>query len=90
MQPSQTNKFTKDGLEIYDLDPQASELWAVAGPASHDPKTINPDNLPENFRWVDAWEFNEPQAFILVFRPHQTRAWAESFDCDDDFIHGWQ
>ncbi len=51
-------KTTKDGLTIYDLAPQASELWVVAGPAGVDPETIDTDNLPDGFRWVDAdeWE----------------------------------
>jgi len=29
-------------------------------------------------------------AFILVFRPHQTSAWAESFESDDEFIRSWR
>lgn len=89
MKAFQTNKTTKDGLFIYDLAPQASELWAVAGPAGFDPSTIDTDNLPAGFRWVEAWEFNEPQAFILVFRPHQMRAWAEAFYSENDFIRSW-
>jgi hypothetical protein len=42
----------------YDLDPHASDLWVVAGPHGHDPATIDPDNLPDGFRWVseDEWE----------------------------------
>lgn len=54
-------KTTKDGLTIYDLDPQASELWVVAGPAGIDPKTIDTDNLPDGFRWVEAEEWEELQ-----------------------------
>jgi hypothetical protein len=42
---------------VYDLDPQASELWAVAGPAGVDPRTIDPDALPAGFRWVDDAEW---------------------------------
>jgi hypothetical protein len=51
-----TNKKTQDGLTIYDLDPRASELWAVAGPAGIDPATIDSDKLPDGFRWVDDAE----------------------------------
>lgn len=49
---------TKDGLHVYDLDPNASELWAVAGPEGYDVSQIDPDNLPPGFRWVteDEWE----------------------------------
>lgn len=54
-------KTTKDGLTVYDLDPQASELWVVAGPAGVDPKTIDTDNLPEGFRWVSSDEWEELQ-----------------------------
>ena len=48
---------TKDGLTVYDLDPQASELWAVAGPAGFKKGDIDTDNLPERFRWVTAEEW---------------------------------
>lgn len=53
-----TDMTTHDGLRVYDLDPQASELWAVAGPDGVDPTTIDPDDLPDSFRWVDndEWE----------------------------------
>jgi hypothetical protein len=95
-----TNKKTADGLTVYDLDPKAAELWAVAGPDGVDPKTIDSENLLEGFRWVtaDEWEgfkdgeINDEQqgAFILVFRPHQRAAWAESFESDDEFVRGWQ
>lgn len=54
-----TNKTTADGLTIYDLDPQASELWAVAGPAGVDPATLDPDALPDGFRWVDSIEWED-------------------------------
>ena len=50
---------TKDGLTVYDLDPQSSELWAVAGPAGFKKSDIDPDNLPERFRWVTAEEWQE-------------------------------
>jgi hypothetical protein len=53
---------TKDGLTVYDLDPQAGELWAVAGPNGFDPKAIDPDNLPDGFRWVEDEEWEAIQA----------------------------
>lgn len=61
----QLNKTTKDGLTIYDLDPQASELWAVAGPAGIDPSAIDPDNLPAGFRWMEdfEWEFYQDEQY---------------------------
>ena len=49
---------TADGLIVYDLDPGASELWAVAGPPDVDPMTIDPDDLPNGFRWVDDAEWS--------------------------------
>lgn len=54
----QTGTRTFDGLAVYDLDPQASQLWAVAGPDGIDPSTIDPDSLPDGFRWVqrEEWE----------------------------------
>jgi len=33
---------------------------------------------------------NQQAAFILVFRPHQRSAWAEGFECDDEFVRGWR
>lgn len=27
--------------------------------------------------------------FILVFRPHQRKAWAKSFNCESDFVDGF-
>ena len=52
-----TNLTTRDGLRVYDLDVQASELWAVAGPAGYDVESIDTDSLPDGFRWVtdDEW-----------------------------------
>ncbi len=52
-----TSKITADGLTVYDLDPQAAELWAVAGPAGVDPTTIDPEDLPDGFRWVEGDEW---------------------------------
>lgn len=51
---------TADGLEIYDLDPQASELWVVAGPEGHG-GIIDPDDPPEGFRWVTEEEWQSLQ-----------------------------
>lgn len=53
-----TDLITDDGLRVYDLDVNASELWAVAGPDGYDPDDIDPDNLWHGFRWVenDEWE----------------------------------
>lgn len=50
--------LTRDGLHVYDLDPKASELWVVAGPDVVDPRTIDPDALPLEWRWVenDEWQ----------------------------------
>lgn len=61
---SENTMKTKDGLQVYDLDPQASELWAVAGPAGWDIKDIDTDNLPEGFRWVSDEEWSELQESI--------------------------
>lgn len=52
-----TKYKTADGLTVYDIDPQAAELWVVAGPDGHTGE-IDPDDLPEGFRWVtgEEWE----------------------------------
>lgn len=55
---------TKDGLHVYDLDPNASELWAVAGPEGCDVKAVDTDNLPEGFRWVSEDEWSELQVSV--------------------------
>ena len=53
-----TGLITDDGLTVYDLDVNASELWAVAGPHNFDVNAIDPDALPDGFRWVsnEEWE----------------------------------
>ena len=51
-----TRYKTADGLTVYDLDSQAAELWAVAGPDGFVGE-IDPDDLPDGFRWVDGWEW---------------------------------
>jgi|688.fasta_scaffold00823_9 hypothetical protein len=55
-------RTTIDGLTIYDLAPQASRLWVVAGPAGHYVANIDEANLPEGFRWVTEKEWEELQA----------------------------
>ena len=47
-------------LQWYDLDPKASELWVVEGTRGQDKRTIDPDHLPDGFRWVsnEEWEAN--------------------------------
>lgn len=44
---------------LYDLDPLASELWVVEGPEGYDVYEIDPDCLPEGFRWIDDDEWSE-------------------------------
>jgi hypothetical protein len=56
---TKTDLRTTDNLVVYDLDPQASELWVVAGPDGVDPATIDPDALPAGCRWVDDEEWEE-------------------------------
>ena len=51
-----TKYKTADGLTVYDIDPNAAELWAVAGPDGFVGE-IDPDDLPEGFRWVDGLEW---------------------------------
>ena len=52
-----TALVTHDGLRVYDLVPLAVDLWAVAGPDGVDPATIDPDALPEGFRWLEEDEW---------------------------------
>ena len=72
-------RHTFDGLRVYDLDPQASELWACIGPEGADPRTLDPDNLPEGFRLItpSEWEAVESgEAEIVLYS--QTEHWRES------------
>ena len=39
------------GRTWYDLSPQASELWVVSGPKGYDVDDIDPESLPDGFRW---------------------------------------
>lgn len=94
-QAKETDRKTYEGLSVYDLQPQGGELWLVAGPAGYDASTIDPDDLPDGFRWVtsDEWEDIpnlKSDPFILVFRPHQTPAWAIVFQSDREFIESWK
>lgn len=66
-----TNMRTKDGLVVYDLDPQASELWAVAGPEGFT-GTVDTDDLPDGFRWVDNAEWSALQAETKTRRVRQS------------------
>ena len=54
---SATPYATHNGLRIYDLDPKAGELYAVAGPDGFDPASIDPEALPDGFIWIseDMW-----------------------------------
>ncbi len=56
-----TRYTTSDGLAVYDLAPQAGDLYAVAGPAGIDPRTIDQDSLPAGFRWVEPAEWEALQ-----------------------------
>ena len=51
--------WTLDGLKVYDIDPLASELWVVAGPSGWKITEIDPDDLPDGFRWVETKEWQE-------------------------------
>lgn len=56
-----TDLITADGLCVYDLCPNASELWTVAGPDGVDPATIDIDDLPAGFRVVTDYEWESLQ-----------------------------
>jgi hypothetical protein len=63
-----TSLITDDGLSVYDLDVNASELCVVAGPHGCDVMSIDPDDLPSGFRWIEneEWErLNEQYADFL-------------------------
>ena len=53
-----TLRRTADGLVIYNLDPSAGKVFAIAGPAGIDPRFIDAHNLPDCCRWItdDEWE----------------------------------
>ena len=52
---------TRDDLVIYDLEPNSSALWAIAGPVGIDPRYVNPDELPSSCRWLGADEWEDAQ-----------------------------
>jgi len=66
--PVKTVYKTTDGLCVYDLDPQASELWVVAGLDIARPELIDPDDLPEGFRWItnEEWEQIQTSFFSSI------------------------
>ena len=49
--------YVKADAVWYDLDPKSGELWVVAGPAGYDVADLDPDELPEGFRWVTDEEW---------------------------------
>ena len=53
-----TTLLTQDNLSVYDLDPQAPEIIAVAGPDGFNPDQIDVHSLPEGFRKIgkDEWQ----------------------------------
>ena len=57
-QAETTDLRTRTGEWIYDLVPLAGELWAIAGPEGLDPTTVDTDDLPAGYRWLedDEWE----------------------------------
>lgn len=59
MSRRETDLITDDGLSVYDLDVQASELWMVAGPHGFDIEAIDPDSIPEGFRWISNEEYEK-------------------------------
>jgi hypothetical protein len=63
-----TDLRTSDGMRIYDLDPLAGELWAVAGPDGLDPAAIDPDHLPAGCRWVtdEEWEAAQGTGYTSI------------------------
>lgn len=56
-----TDLVTKNGERIYDLDPLASDLWAIAGPDGLDPNTVSVtwDDLPDGYRWLSDEEWSD-------------------------------
>ena len=54
-----TRLLTQDNLRVYDLNPQATEVIAVAGPDGHDPDKLDIEQLPAGFRRIDVEEWEE-------------------------------
>ena len=63
MKAIKTNMRTADGLTVYDLAPQAADLYAVAGPAGYDPvelaAMVADDQLPAGIRWIKDEEWSD-------------------------------
>lgn len=71
--------FVFDDLRIYDLNPESAKLSAVIGPDGVDPRTIDPDNLPEGFRLIvpqNVLDSDEDEATIEFYS--QAEHWRES------------
>jgi hypothetical protein len=80
-------KLTKDGLTIYDLQPQAGELCVVAGPIGYSVDQIDMDDLPDGFRWITTEEWEELQAQDEPELKTITVHWADGklcAICDED------
>ena len=69
MNATKTNLRTTDGLCVYDLEPHAAALYAVAGPDGHDARTLaESDSLPDGFRWVSDEEWSALVASTTDYR----------------------
>lgn len=68
MNAQKTNYKTECGLTIYDLCPLNGELMAVAGPDGFDPVSIDPECLPDGFRWIDGeeWQLAQEKAVAVA------------------------
>ena len=55
----------------YELDPQASVLYAVEGPEGYKIEDIDYENLPDDFEYVsdDRWEWFERYTHIVSLFP---------------------
>jgi hypothetical protein len=58
-QAETTTLTTQTGERIYDLCPLAGDLWAIAGPDGLDPRTVNTDDIPDGYRWLDEEEWSQ-------------------------------
>lgn len=54
----------------YDLDPFDGQLWVAEGPAGYQPEELDPQELPQGFRWVDTeeWDARGSDVEILTAR----------------------
>ena len=53
---------------LYDLDPLAAELWVVEGPRGHRIDEIDPNALPDGFRFIEDEEWPVLEAEIEVVK----------------------